>query len=275
MTVSFVLAGGGALAATQVGMLRALLEHGVRPDLVVGTSAGAINGFCFAREPDEAGLDRLTRLWQRLRRRDVFPLDPRFILAGLAGLHDGVASPARLQVFLRRHIGSAGLTDTEIPMHVVATDLASGEPVVLSDGPAVEALLATSALPGVFPPVRVNGRQLMDGGITADTPARQAEELGADVTYVLPAVGPGMPGEVPSGAVPVLLHAVSHLFGRTASTDIEAVHGEVHVLPAPVHEAANPFDFDHTGELIELGYAATTEALSEVSRRARPMAAGE
>ncbi|HEX3786990.1 MAG TPA: patatin-like phospholipase family protein [Pseudonocardiaceae bacterium] len=266
MTISFVLAGGGALAATQVGMLRALLEAGVRPDLVVGTSAGAINGFCFAEHPNEDGVDRLTGLWGRMRRRDVFPVDPRFIAAGLVGLRDGLVSPVRLRAFLRRNVGAAGLRDTEVPMHIVVTDLASGRPAVLSDGPAVDALPATSALPGVFPPVLLNGRPLADGGITADTPVRQAEELGADVIYVLPAVGPGTPTEVPHGALPVLLHAVSHLFGRAAAADIEAVHGVVHVLPAPAHEGANPFDFRHTGELIDEGYTATKAALVALPR---------
>jgi NTE family protein len=272
MTVSFVLAGGGALAATQVGMLRALLQAGIQPDLVVGTSAGAINGFCFAEHPTEDGLDRLERLWGQMRRRDVFPIDVRFVAAGLLGMRDGVVSAARLRAFLRRHVGSARLEDTRLPVHVVTTDLASGEPVVLSEGSALDALLATSAMPGVFPPVELNGRPMADGGVTADTPVRQAEELGADVTYVLPAVGPSTPKDVPHGAVPVLLHAISHLFGRAANADIEAVRGEVHVLPAPAHEGANPFDFGATGELIEKGYHATVAALADLPRSLTPAA---
>src|SRR5205807_12477 len=134
MAVSFVLAGGGSLAATQVGMLRALLEAGVKPDLLVGCSAGGINAFCFAQHPTEHGLDRLHRLWSRMRRRDVFPLSPSQMLAGLTGFRDGMVAPDRLRSFLRRHVGPARIEGTRIPTHIVATDLTDGQPVVLSRG---------------------------------------------------------------------------------------------------------------------------------------------
>jgi NTE family protein len=263
MTISFVLAGGGSLAATQVGMLRGLVEAGIKPDLMVGTSAGGINAFCFAQHPTVRGVDRLQRMWSRMRRSDVFPLDAVQLAAGLLGLRDGMVSPNRLRAFLRRQLGTAQLQDTEIPTHLVATDLSDGQPVVLSHGSALDALLATSAIPGVFPPVEFDGRPLIDGGVSVDVPVRQAEDLGATVTYVLPTVGPSSPNAVPSGAVPVLLHAVSHLFGRAAATEMAAASGELHLLPAPAHESANPFDFSSTDKLIELGYEAAITALAD------------
>lgn len=130
MTVAFVLAGGGSLAAAQVGMLRALFEKGVRPDLLVGVSAGGINAFCFAQHPTAHGLDRLQRLWSRLRRRDVMPVDLLRVLAGLAGIRDGLVPPDRLRSFLHRQIGSALLDDTRIPTHVVATEKAAARHTV-------------------------------------------------------------------------------------------------------------------------------------------------
>lgn len=262
MTISFVLAGGGSLAATQVGMLRALVEADIKPDLLVGTSAGGINAFCFAQHPTTRGLDRLQRLWSRMRRRDVFPLDVVQLLAGATGLRDGMVRPDRLRSFLRRHLGTARLEDTTLPTHIVATDLADGSPVTLSAGSAVEALMASSAMPGVFPPVRLGGRSLVDGGVSVDVPVLQAEELGSTVTYILPTVGPSGPGGVPRGAVPILLHAISHLFGRAAASELAAARHEVHLLPAPVHEGANPFNFRTTDDLIEAGYRATTAALA-------------
>lgn len=262
MTVAFVLAGGGSLAAAQVGMLRALVEKGVRPDLLVGVSAGGINAFCFAQHPTAHGLDRLQRLWSRLRRRDVMPVDLLRVLAGLAGIRDGLVPPDRLRSFLHRQIGSALLDDTRIPTHVVATDLANGRPVVLSGGCAVDALMASSALPGVYPPVAIDGRPLVDGGVSADVPILQAEELGSTVTYVLPTMGPGSPAAVPHGALPVLLHAMSHLFGRAAATEKAAARHTVHLLPAPALAGANPFDFRATDELIEAGYRAATRMLA-------------
>ena len=115
----------------------------------------------------------------------------------------------------------------------------------------------------MFPPVEFDGRPLVDGGVSVDVPVRQAEDLGATVTYVLPTVGPSSPRALPSGAVPVLLHAVSHLFGRAAATELAAARGELHVLPAPVHESANPFDFSSTDKLIELGYEAAVTSLAD------------
>jgi len=262
MTISFVLAGGGSLAATQVGMLRALFEAGIKPDLLVGTSAGGINAFCFAQHPTGRGLDRLQRLWSRMRRKDVFPLDPVQFVTGLTGFRDGLVSADRLRAFLDRHLGGARLEDTEIPAHIVATDLADGQPVVLSRGSAVDALIASSALPGVFPPLVVDGRPLVDGGVSVDVPVLQAEDLGSTVTYVLPTVGQSGPAAVPRGAIPVLLHAFSHLFGRAAASELAATRHRVHVLPAPTHAGANPFDFSATDELIEEGYHATTAALA-------------
>jgi NTE family protein len=243
-------------------MLRALLEADIHPDLLVGASAGGINAFCFAQHPTLRGVDRLQRLWRRMRRRDVFPLDAVQVLAGLTGVRDGLCSPDRLASFLRRHVGTAELADTRIPTHIVATDLAHGQPVVLSDGPVLDALLATSAIPGIFPPVEVDGRPLVDGGVSVDVPVRQAEDLGATETYVLPTVGPSGPSSVPRGAVSVLLHAVSHLFGRAAATELAAARHDVHLLPAPAHDGANPFDFGATDGLIEAGYQAACDALA-------------
>lgn len=262
MTVAFVLAGGGALAASQVGMLRALTEEGIKPDLLVGSSAGAINAFCFAEHPTLAGVSRLRRLWSGLRRRDVFPLQVAPFLGGLTGRRDGLLSPDRLRSYLTSQIGSADLDEAVVPAHTIVTDLADGQPVVLSSGSAVDALIASTALPGVFPPAMIEGRQYVDGGVAADTPIRQAEDLGATVTYVLPAVGPEPVANMPKGAVPVLLHAIGHLFGHAVATDLAAARGVVHVLPAPAQGNANPFDFRFTARLIEEGYESAKAALA-------------
>ncbi|HEX4722050.1 MAG TPA: patatin-like phospholipase family protein, partial [Pseudonocardiaceae bacterium] len=230
------------------------------------TSAGGINAFCFAQHPNAAGLDHLKRLWCGLSRKHVFPLDFVQIMAGLGGIRDGLVVPDKLRSFLDGHVGAAQVADTKIPVHLVATDLADGQPVVLSDGPAVDALMASSAIPGVFPPVWRDDRPLVDGGVSADVPVHQAEDLGSTMTYVLPTVGPGSTATVPRGAVPVLLHALSHMFGRAANNEIAAARHPVHVLPAPAHASGNPFDFGATETLIEAGYQAASEALATGQR---------
>lgn len=268
MRIAFVLQGGGALAATQVGQLRALWECGITPDLVVGTSSGAINAVAFTQDPTEEGLDQLERLWTGLRPADVFPLDVFSLMTGLpslvtslVGWRDGLLSPNRLRRLIERNLKVTRLEDTTVPVHVVATDLASGQPTVLSAGPAVDALLASTALPGVFPPVEIDGRLLIDGGVSAGTPIRQAEDLDATVTYVLPTIGATPPQQLPRGAVPMLLRAISQVLGQASATDLQAARGELHVLPAPGHGAANPFDLGSAAGLITAGYQEAKAAL--------------
>src|SRR4051794_35513822 len=154
MSTAFVLQGGGSLAAAQVGMLRALMEAGIVPDLIVGTSAGAINAVTFAQDPTEAGLARLEQLWAGLRRATVFPLNAWDIAVGLGGGRGGLVARRRLGGMLAGRLTGEPLEGSRILVHVVATDGATGEAVTLSTGPTLEALMASSSLPGIFPPVR-------------------------------------------------------------------------------------------------------------------------
>jgi NTE family protein len=250
---AFVFQGGGSIAATQVGMLRVLYEEGIRPDFVVGSSAGAINAVRFAMDPSPATTERLETLWTSVRRKDVFPLSTRELLEALLGIGDGVTSSKALKRFMERELQESRLEELALPAHVVATDLASGDPVTLSEGPAVTALMATTALPGVFPPVDIGERHLVDGGIAADTPVRQADALGAQVSYVLPSIGPSDPESVPHGAAPVALRALSQLLGRASAGEVAAARHTVHVLPAPSLGNVNPFDFRHARNLIDEG----------------------
>ncbi|GDY29020.1 patatin-like phospholipase family protein [Gandjariella thermophila] len=253
MKTAFVFQGGGSIAATQVGMLRALTEAGVAADLVVGSSAGAINAVRFALEPTAAGIDHLETLWSRVKRRDVFPVTAQDLLPALVGLGGGVASNRALRRLLERELGGTDLSELTLPAYVVATDLASGDPVTLSRGPAVRALLATTALPGVFPPVDIDGRRFVDGGIASVTPVLEAEALGAETSYVLPSIGPSDPESVPRGAGPVALRALSQLLGRASANEVAVARHRVYVLPAPSLGRANPFDFRNTRALIDEG----------------------
>ncbi|MEU9890528.1 patatin-like phospholipase family protein [Sphaerisporangium sp. NPDC051011] len=253
MGTAFVFEGGGSVAATQVGMLRALTKAGIRPDLVVGTSAGAINAVCFALEPTLARIERLEMLWYSVMGKNMFPVSAWGLARALVGRGSGVSSQTALQRLLERELGETNLDDLALPAHVVATDLASGDPVILSQGATVQALLASSALPGVFPAVDVGGRLLYDGGIAAATPVLQADALGVDISYVLPSLGRCVPGSVPHGAVPVALRALSQLLGHASMNAVALAHHEVWMLPAPCLETVNPFDFHDTPVLIEEG----------------------
>jgi NTE family protein len=260
MTTAFVLQGGAALAAGQVGMLRALVEAGIRPDLVVGTSAGALNAVAFAQDPTLRGIAHLESIWTRVRRRDVFPVHPRTLLAGVTGRGDGLVSSAGLRRWLETGLSVRDLGDTAVAAAVVATDTATGEEVALTAGPVVEALLASAAVPGVFPGVAWQGRTLVDGGLVADLPVRAARRLGADTVYVLPRAV-SEPGRGPMTAA---LRALDHLL---AATSRDALGGPgVVVLPAPRTDARSPFDFRHAAATIAEGYRGARSLLATPAR---------
>jgi NTE family protein len=153
---ALVLAGGGSYGAVQVGMLRALCAHGVQPDLVAGSSVGAINGAFYAGDPSASGIERLAALWRGLRRRDIFPVALTRLLGALA-TSDALFAPSGLRKLLAAHLPYSFLEDSVVPMHVVATDLLTGEPVRVSEGAAVEAVLASCASPAIYPPVAIRG----------------------------------------------------------------------------------------------------------------------
>jgi NTE family protein len=261
MTVAFVLQGGGSLTAGQVGMLRALRQAGIRPDVLVGSSAGALNAVAFAQDPTTAGLEELRQRWTRVHRHDVFPVQPGPLFAGLSGRSAGLLSPRRFRTWLSPGLHIRDLDDAVIPTAVVATDADSGETVVLSHGSAMDALLASTAIPGLFPPVRIAGRWLVDGGIGADLPLRQAEELGATLSYILPRATPA-PTAHPAGALNALLRAGNQLQERSSDGAVAAARHEVRFLPAPTSPGGSPFDFRGTGPLIQDGYTTTKSWLA-------------
>lgn len=183
---AFVLAGGGSLGAVEAGMLLALVERGIAPDLVVGASVGAINGAFFASRPDHAGLESLVAIWRGLRRSDVFPLGMVGGFLGFIGKRPHLVAPDRLRALLERHLPVPRLEESKVPCHVVATDVLSGGEICISSGPSVEAVLASAAIPAVFPPVQVGDRQLLDGLLASNTPLPAALGLGAERLIVLP-----------------------------------------------------------------------------------------
>ena len=261
-TVAFVLQGGGSLSATQVGMLRALTEAGIRPNLIVGSSAGALNAVAFASDPSSAGLDRLEALWLTLRRSLVAPLSARTLIRAAVGRGEGLVSNEALRALLQSHLRIQALEQAAVSVHVVATDMRSGAPVVLSEGDPVPPLLASAAFPGLYPPVRVGARELIDGGVSADIPVLQGEALGATVTYVLPAAIEEGDDRQTRGPLPLAYRALGQILDSVAQRDIAAARGQVVTLPTVSSRATNPVDFRDTARLIHHGYHVTAAWLT-------------
>jgi NTE family protein len=252
--VAFVLSGGAGLGAIQVGMLRALYECGIRPNLIVGTSAGALNGAFIASRPQTVDTaDALGAIWRGLRRGQVFPVNPLTGLLGFVGARDHLVPESGLRRLISKHVEGDELDDLLIPLHVVAVDVISGDELRLSHGPLSDAVLASCAIPGVLEPVAWGDRTLMDGGVANNTPISHAVELGARRIYVLPTGHACALEEPPRGALDMALHAVSLLTHRRLVDDIERHRpdAELIVLPPPCPLSITPIEFDRAGELIE------------------------
>ncbi|YAL82066.1 patatin-like phospholipase family protein [Dermacoccaceae bacterium W4C1] len=189
---AFVLGGGGVLGATQVGMMRALQARGITADLVLGTSIGAINGAFYAADPTEAGLRRLSTLWEQMaaargwpeltdgtgqapRRRRVRPPRPR-----------GHLYPAGAALrALRSALPIERLEQTAVEFQCVAAGIETASATWFSSGPAAPAILASCAVPGLFPPIEIEGRHYLDGGLVHSIPLGRAVTLGAERIFVL------------------------------------------------------------------------------------------
>jgi NTE family protein len=181
----FVLSGGGSLGAAQVGALQALSEAGVVPDAVVGCSVGAINAAYVAISPTADRLVALERVWRSMSRREVFPSGRLTIARRLATRSSYLYSPEGMRALLAAAVQIEDLSQTAIPCHVVTTDLLSGEPTWWTSGDPVDVLAATACLPGLFPPVMLDGRPHVDGGVSCPVPTQRALDLGASRVWVL------------------------------------------------------------------------------------------
>ena len=272
--VAFVLSGGAGLGAIQVGMLHALYERGIVPDVIVGTSAGAMNGAFIASRPQTVETaDALAAVWRDLRRGQVFPLNPLTGLLGFLGARDHLVPASGLRKLIARHVQHEALEELPIPLHVVAVDVISGEELRLSNGPVVDAVLASAAIPGVVAPVRWEDRTLMDGGVANNTPISHAVELGAERIYVLPTGHACALQAPPRGALAVALHAISLLTQRRLIDDIERHEDAARliVLPPPCPLGIQPIDFGHAGELIGRALSDAREFLDDGGEQQPPL----
>ncbi|MFE1265746.1 patatin-like phospholipase family protein [Streptomyces albogriseolus] len=257
-----VVGGGGVLGAAHVGAGYALERRGFVPDLVFGTSVGALNGAVAAARPGTAA-PWLDHVWNRLSRRAVFPLG--YLSSRGRSLFDDRG--------LRRLVAEAGLParieQLRIPFTAVAMDLATGAPELLDSGDLTSALLASSAIPGLFPPVTRGGRTLVDGGTVAFVPARAAWQSGAASLVVLsagPEGSPLRPGPAPHRAGAIVARAGSMLLRHQIERDLKEVsqHVPTVVLPTGVASWPAPWDFRRSRQLVGLAASAAGRFLDRL-----------
>jgi NTE family protein len=263
--IGFVLTGGASLGVVQVGMLQALARRGIRPDFLIGSSAGALNAAFIACSAWPSGTEELEQIWLGLSRKDVFPMGPMSSLLGLFGRREHMISPSGIEDLIRKHIAYERLEDAAIPVHVMATDVLTGAEVRISRGPVVEALRASTAIPGVFPPVHIGHHYLMDGGVANNAPLAHAIDLGADLVYVLPAGYACGLKKPPASALGMAVHALSLVLNQKLVDILERRSGNamIKVVPPLCPITISPIDFGHAAELIARARESTTRWLGQ------------
>ncbi|MEM1334699.1 MAG: patatin-like phospholipase family protein [Actinomycetota bacterium] len=250
MTRAFVFSGGASHGALQVGMVDALADHGIVPDLVTGTSVGAINGGWLAGGGDAAGL---ADIWRGLERDDVFPTNLMRGLRAFTGRKPSYFSDEGLRTLLAEHLLFERLENTVLPITVIATDEMTGEEVRLTEGDAVDAIVASASIPALLPPVEIGGRRLVDGAVVNNTPISVAIEAGATEVWVL-TTGFGCPLETPPGnAFAAALHAVGLMVQRRLVLELANADYPVpvHIVPVPCPVDVSPIDFSQSEMMID------------------------
>ena len=265
---AFVLSGGGNRGVAQVGMLRALLERGIVPDVIIGTSVGALNGAVIAHNPTVEAIDHLEAVWLNLDREQVFPGTVVSRMWNILRRDDHLVASTGLAELIAAASPAETFADLKIPLRVVTADLETGEECVLVRGPLAPSLLASSALPGIFPPVDLHQRTLVDGGVVNLVPISHALAGPINRVYVLDISDP-ISDRLIRSPLDVAMRAFA--ISRDQRFDLERqwVPAEVDliVLPAPVDDR-NFYDFDGAEAIITEAYESAKKTLvAHQSRR--------
>ena len=264
--LGFVLGGGGSLGAVQVGMLEALAQSQLTPDLVIGTSVGSLNGAVIALDPDGAA-NRLSHAWSHITRAQVFPggllAQARTLERTKNHLFPNAGLAAVVADFLGTTTTFASLT---LPFAAVTMDIDTASPHVITDGLLLPALLASAAIPGIFPPVDHDGRHLYDGGVVANVPVRQALAMGAQSLVVLDCTFPGHLLPPPRSFAETLLFTAMVSMRSQVGLEAPLVAERVPVvyLPGPSACRCSPFNFESTDLLVEGAYEASIAFLKSL-----------
>jgi NTE family protein len=266
---AFVLGGGGVLGSAEVGMLKALLERDVSPDMIVASSVGALNGVVLAANPKPDAVANLKDMWEGLQSRDVFSSTVVGQVGNLVRHGTHLHSNSSLRRLLSGTVGDVRIEDLPLRFQCVAACVEDAAAEWFDEGPAVDAVLASCAVPGLLPPVRIGDRHYMDGGLVASVPVGQAAVLGADRIFVLH-VGrierkltpPTRPWEVAAVAFEI---ARRHQFADDMSRIPSGV--EVHVLPAGDGPGPFLFRYRSTSDVrrrMEVAYEASSAYLDSI-----------
>lgn len=275
--MAFVLSGGGNLGAVQVGMLRALIEHGITPDLIVGCSVGALNGAALADQPNLVGVARLEQVWRNVDGNQLMPRNWMPNAVTMARKGEAVHDNEGLRRLAEEVMAARTFAELKVPFECVATDVEAVDERWFGaeqDSPLIDAILASSAIPALYPSVEIDGRRYLDGAIVNDVPVVRAVERGARRLYVLqvgtfsrPRAEPRRPLDVAVQAYWIARH---HRYKRDLEHISRMPDVSLHMLPHGQPPVMRYNDFTHTPELISRAYEASTAYLDGTASAPAP-----
>jgi NTE family protein len=245
-------------------MMHSLAAHDISADIVVGSSVGALNGAYYAGDPTLKGVLRLETIWRGLQRDDVFPVTWRTLL-GFFWRRDFLIPHDGIRKLIDDHLPYRNLEEAKLPVHIVATDIVSGDSVVLSEGSASQAIVASTAIPGAFAPVPYKDFYLSDGAISSNTPIKVAVAKGARRLIILPTGYACSTHTPPVGAVANVLHALTLLIARQLVSELEDLDPDIeyYVVPPLCPLVGSPYDFSRTSDHIERAIQSTDAWLAQ------------
>ena len=252
------------MGALQAGILRVLLRQGFRPSCIVGTSVGALNGAFLAFYPDETGAERLAEIWRGLEHERYIHFNPVRVAYRLAARRMCLFNNDFLERLVAEHAGVDDFAATRVPLFVTATNLNTGRKHVFSSGRVSEAVLASTAIPGVFCPVQVNGDAFIDGGVVANLDLDTAVDLGAkeilaiDLSHCFE-----LPS--PSNIFGVITRTVDIVMRERVAQDMAHLNGraKITLIQPGIEEGPAVGDLSHVTRLLERGEAFAEQIIDQ------------
>lgn len=264
--IAFVFSGGSSLGALHVGMLKATQEYGIQPDFLVGASAGALNAAWIGVDYSAKQIKVLEDFWESLHTRDIFQdISLRSFLTFMRGSRESVSSLRGIEKIISQNYPPS-FTDLKIPTHVIVSDLGSGSPLDLNEGDLRTSLLASTAIPGIFPAVQVADKELADGSLTAHLPLQVALDLGAKTIVIFDSSYPCKLTKIPSHYIPKLLYMLTIMIQQQSRCTLSLCKekgASLIYLPVPCPITVMPHDFSQSKSLIERTYSLTKDFLKK------------
>ncbi|MHA1221016.1 MAG: patatin-like phospholipase family protein, partial [Candidatus Heimdallarchaeota archaeon] len=190
LKTAFVFSGGGSLGAVETGALKALVEHNIQADLIIGTSIGSLIGAMFAYNPTLECVQLIEEIWEDVKVRELFPLSIFTSIVKFVTSSQYALSSKKLRKLISEKIPYTKIEETKLPLYIIGSDIMKGEEVVFNKGLVLEALMASVGVPGIFPPQHMKNQVIVDGGMLNNTAISTAVKLGAERIVIFPIGAP-------------------------------------------------------------------------------------